>query len=506
MKTMTIKRVWSDMASFRVPSGLSRLEDADIQVQPALADLLVELRHQAGRGELPHDLALAVDPLALEAKDLGHGDDVALDPVDLLDADDPAVTVFVALELDDQVERGRDLRAQRPAREVDARHGDHALDSGQGIAGCVRMDGGQRAVVPGVHGLEHIQRFGPADLADHDAVRAHTQAVAHQIALGDLAAALDVGRAGLEPYDMGLLKLQLGGVFDGDDTLVRGNETGEDVEQRGLAGAGAAGDQDVESASDRRLKHATDRRGQLAELDEPFHREPIDREASNRHHGAVECQRRDDGIHAGAVRQPSVDHGRGLVDPAPDTRDDTVDDGHEMTVVVEARTRQFQPTVALDIDLARPVDQDVRDRGIGQQTLQRTQTQDLVLDLFDDPLPGLGIERQRLLIHEALARLLDLGACLGVLEVREERQIHHLDDVLQKIVFRLLLGLRKPLAEPTAQTAPTQREFVVGEAGRCAEIAGAIAEHVHRSRPQRRLRDTQGQIAREDVDASSGLA
>ena len=73
----------------------------------------------------------------------------------------------------------------------------------------------------GVHGLEHVQHFVAADLADHDAVGAHAQRVAHQVALRDLAPALDVGRAGLEPHHVRLLQLELGRVLDGDDALAR---------------------------------------------------------------------------------------------------------------------------------------------------------------------------------------------------------------------------------------------------------------------------------------------
>ena len=51
-----------------------------------------------------------------------------------------------------------------------------------------------RALVAGVHGLEHVERLAAADLADDDPVGSHAQRVAHQVADGDLALALDVGR------------------------------------------------------------------------------------------------------------------------------------------------------------------------------------------------------------------------------------------------------------------------------------------------------------------------
>ena len=77
-------------------------------------------------------------------------------------------------------------------------------------------------------------------LPDHDPVGAHAQGVAHQLADRDGALALDVRRARLERDHVLLAELELGGVLDGDDPLVIGDERGEDVEHGRLAGAGAA--------------------------------------------------------------------------------------------------------------------------------------------------------------------------------------------------------------------------------------------------------------------------
>jgi len=91
--------------------------------------------------------------------------------------------------------------------------------------------------VAGVHGLQQVERLGAADFADDDALGSHAQAVAHQVAHRDLAFALDVGRAGLEPHHVGLLQLKLGRVLAGDDALVVVDVVGQTVQQRGLAGA-----------------------------------------------------------------------------------------------------------------------------------------------------------------------------------------------------------------------------------------------------------------------------
>ena len=76
--------------------------------------------------------------------------------------------------------------------------------------------------MPGVHRLQHVERFRAAHLADDDAVGAHPQRVVDQVALGDLAAALQAARAGLQAHHMRLLQLQLGGVLDSDDRARHG--------------------------------------------------------------------------------------------------------------------------------------------------------------------------------------------------------------------------------------------------------------------------------------------
>ena len=105
--------------------------------------------------------------------------------------------------LDDQVDCAGHLLADGAHRQVHARHQDHGLQTGQGVARGVGVQGRDRAVVAGVHGLEHVERRGVTDLADDDAVGAHAQGVLHQVTDGDGALALDVGGPRLEPAARG---------------------------------------------------------------------------------------------------------------------------------------------------------------------------------------------------------------------------------------------------------------------------------------------------------------
>ena len=105
-----------------------------------------------------------------------QGDDVALHAEHLGDVGDATAAVAEPLDVDDEVECRGDLLPDGPGREVEAGHEHHRLDAGQRVTRGVGVDRGERAVVAGVHGLEHVEGLGAADLADDDAVGPHAQA------------------------------------------------------------------------------------------------------------------------------------------------------------------------------------------------------------------------------------------------------------------------------------------------------------------------------------------
>ena len=194
----------------------------------------------------PMHFAGLADAALPEDENVLHGDDFAFHAGDFGDVDDFARAVAEAADLNDDVDGRGDLAANGAVRNVQAGHGDHGFQAAQGVARRVRVNRGERAVVAGVHGLQHVQRFFAADLTDDDAVGAHTQGVDEQFALLDGALAFDVGWARFQADDVILVELQFGRVFDGDDAFAIGDEGGQHVEQRGFTGAGAARDQNVE--------------------------------------------------------------------------------------------------------------------------------------------------------------------------------------------------------------------------------------------------------------------
>ena len=288
------------------------------------------------------------------------------------------------LNLDDDVHGRGDLLADGPRRQVQARHQDHVLDTGEGVTRRVGVDRAERALVTGVHRLHHVEGLGAADLTDDDAVGAHTQGVAHEVALGDLAAAFEARRARFQRDDVRLLQPELRRVLDRDDALGVRDVAGERVEQRRLTGTGTAGDDRVELGLDAgaqelgQLRASWCRRATRSSIvilswrnfrivivgllgatggTMMFTREPSGRRASTIG---------DDS----STRRPSGARMRSMM------RDDVV-------VVAEADRAEVEPAFLFEVDRVRRVDHDFRNGRVLQQRLDRAEAEDLVGDRGD---------------------------------------------------------------------------------------------------------------------------
>ena len=227
-------------------------------------------------------------------------------PEHFADVGDAARAVAQARRLHDHVDRGDDHLAQRLRGQREAAHGDHRFDARQRLARAVGVQRSHRAVVAGVHRLQKVEGFRSAHLADDDPLRTHAQAVPDEVAHGDLALAFDVGRAGFQADDVRLLQLQLGRVLAGDDALVGVDVAGQAVQQRRLAGAGAAGDEHVAADAADDLQDRGAFRRDRAVLDELIERQLVLLELADGERRAVDRQRRRDDVDARAVGQARV--------------------------------------------------------------------------------------------------------------------------------------------------------------------------------------------------------
>ena len=301
----------------------------------------------------------------VHAGDFGNGNDLAC-------------AVRKAGDLDDRVNGGRNLMADRALGNIQVRHRNHIFDTSHGVARRVGVDRGQRSFVARVHGLQHVEGFFATHLANHDAVGTHTQTVDDQLPLANRALAFDVGRTRFQTDDVFLLELQFGRVFDGDDALGVRNVSGQHVQQSRFSGAGSAGDENVEPALDHGRKQFQHRLGQGLVLDHLARSDGLASETANGETGTIERERRNDGVDTRSVSEAGIHHRRRFVHATAHPRDDALDDLHQVDVVFEGQCRQFELAGFFDVDPVVAVDQDVGDVGILEQLLERPKSEDLV--------------------------------------------------------------------------------------------------------------------------------
>ena len=163
---------------------------------------------------------------------------------------------------------------------------------------------------------------------------------------------------------------------------------------------------------------------------------------------AVDRERRDHRVQAGAVGQAGVDHRRGAVEPQPERCHDPFDDVDDARGV-EVEHHRFEPAGAFDVGTAGTVDHDLGDGGIGEQGLERPQPRDLVGELLEQGVePGRG--EQRLLVVEQVAE--GLPHRLGVDRRVVDPQRH--EALVDPLLEQAVVGGRRRDGRATTLTPP----------------------------------------------------
>jgi len=240
--------------------------------------------------------------------------------------------------------------------------------------------------VTSVHRGQHIEHFHTTDLTEDDAVRAHPQGVADQVAGFHLAMPFGIGRAGFEAHHMGMAQLQFGYVLDGDQAFMGVDQLAEDIEQRGFTGTGTTADQDIAALAHRLLKELIDRLvdglhgHQVAALQHVLAKFP-DRQAR-----AIQGNGRNDRVDPAAIGQACIDHRRGLVQTPPQRRQNALHHPFHMMVIDKTQIALAEPPLALDKHPMGAVDQDFSHGRVAQQHFEGAETGQLVDDLFGQPL------------------------------------------------------------------------------------------------------------------------
>src|SRR6476661_2237034 len=238
----------------------------------------------------------------------------------------------------------------------------------------------------GVHGLQQVKSLGATYLANDDTFRPHSQAVSHQASHRDLALSLEIGRPGLQPYHVRLLKLQLGRVFAGDDTFVRINVVRQAVEQRCLAGTCAAGDDDIAAHPADDLEDLRTFGRDRAVAGQVVQRELVPLELANGKDRAVDRKWWHDHVDPRAIGKARIADRRRLINPTADLTNNSLAYIKKLSVVAEADIRFGYLAANFNKNPVATVHHYVGDFITGKERLKRAVPQNVVADAFEQLL------------------------------------------------------------------------------------------------------------------------
>ena len=252
------------------------------------------------------------------------------------------------------------------------------------------MHGAGAAVVAGVERGQQVAHLRAADLADDQPVGPHPQRLPDQVAQRDPAGALDVGRPGHQPDHVRVPGPQLLGVLDDQQPLRGSTALSSAARMRGLAGAGAAGDQEREPGgqhgAQQRLAGGVDgaerAQGRQVVRGGPQH--------PQRQAGAVGGDRGQHGVQPDpGVGEPAVDVRAGVVEPAAGRDGQPLGEPADGGLVGEAQPGGLEAGSAVDPDRGRAADQDVGGARVAQQLVERAGADEL---LAQQPQRGQHVE------------------------------------------------------------------------------------------------------------------
>ena len=128
--------------------------------------------------------------------------------------------------------------------------------SGEGTLRVVGVDGGERAAVAGVEGLQEVGGFAAAHFADDDVIGSVAQGVTHQVADRDRAVLQPARLEADASWGESMRSSKVSSIAD--DPLVVGDEFDEGIEERRLAAAGAAAHENVAPGVQRLFRRRAD--------------------------------------------------------------------------------------------------------------------------------------------------------------------------------------------------------------------------------------------------------
>src|SRR6185437_8403588 len=210
--------------------------------------------------------------------------------------------------------------------------------------------------------------------------------------------------------------------------FVAGDEARQGIEKRGLTATGAAADENVEARLDARFhQHRHFRREGLV-VEKVFELQGVGPEAANAEAWAVEGDRWNDGIDAGAVWQAGVHHRAGFIDAPADFRYDAVDDLQQVIVVAEFDLGLLQFAAALNVHLERAVDENIADGRIFEKDFEWAEAERFVEHFLDELLALDAVEQRVFRIAKVLDDAADVAAHGVRREIADAGEVEALDE------------------------------------------------------------------------------
>ena len=167
----------------------------------------------------------------------------------------------------------------------------------------------------------------------------------------DFAATLDVGRPCLQPDHVSCWSCSSAASSMVTTRSPLGMKDDEGVQHRGLASAGAAGDEDVEPCAYTAAENAHHLIGQRSRTAPGRWIVRSAAEAPDRQDRAVDGERRDDGVDARSIRESSVHHRRRFIDAPTNSGYDSIDHRQQMRVITEGCEGAHKAALPLDVDV-----------------------------------------------------------------------------------------------------------------------------------------------------------
>src|SRR5438552_18386281 len=115
---------------------------------------------------------------------------------------------------------------------------------------AIRVRGRERPTMPGVHGLEHVERLAATNLANDDPIGSHPERRTQERADVDGPSPFDARWSRLEADEVRLRQPELCSIFDGHDSLGLTHGERERVERARPPAAVPASDEDGPSSTD----------------------------------------------------------------------------------------------------------------------------------------------------------------------------------------------------------------------------------------------------------------